>query len=368
MTTFFPDDSSTPDTEHFGFTRVGTGEDITKDSSKFGDQDRVMLDALLHALATHTHSGSTALDGPTDAPTLTVDSSGGSLPPATDFYYRVSYVDARGLETAAGPEATVTTPDPADDPSAAPALSPGSSGTLAAGDTSYVYTFQDATGGETLPSPAATLTATANSSIDIDLPSLPADAQAFVIYRSRPGQTDFYQLAITTGTTYHDGGAAEDQTIVAPVENTTAATNAVQIAAPLSFLPPGAVGWRIYRADASGGYDGDSLVHEVVETDSNGNLVLTWTDTDDSLSEGVPSEISSTIGDPAISGGGDGGGPITAADLPAGSVMFADVTTGNYASKPRPTARTDIKVFWTAPDSSHLPANALAGDEVTVLA
>lgn len=60
-----------------------------------------------------------------------------------------------------------------------------------------------------------------------------------------------------------------------------------------------------------------------------------------------------------VSGGG--GGSITAADLPAGSVMFARYNTTTSTWPARPTARTDIMVHWIGADESTPPPAAVNG-------
>ena len=59
--------------------------------------------------------------------------------------------------------------------------------------------------------------------------------------------------------------------------------------------------------------------------------------------------------------GGGGGGPVTVADLPAGSsVDVFQAAGGTWAA--RPTARTDIRVNWVGyPGLITLPSGALTG-------
>lgn len=58
---------------------------------------------------------------------------------------------------------------------------------------------------------------------------------------------------------------------------------------------------------------------------------------------------------------GASGGPITAADLPAGSVMFARYNTGTSTWPARPTSRTDIMVHWIGANESTPPPAAVNG-------
>jgi hypothetical protein len=60
-------------------------------------------------------------------------------------------------------------------------------------------------------------------------------------------------------------------------------------------------------------------------------------------------------------GGGGSGGPVTIADLPAGSVIDSfQSSTGTWSA--RPTARTDVRVNWVGyPGLVSLPSGGLAG-------
>lgn len=288
-----------PETTHFGLTRVGSGEPLSKNGYAALDSDPVRIDSLLWALMNHDHSGTPALGDPTDPPTLTVSASGGSLPAGTTLYYRVSYVDENNLETAGSPEASVTTIDFIATPTG-PALGVIiSGGSLGTGNYSYAITFVDAQGGETDGSPISSVAVTsgASNSIQLTLPSLPAYAVSYNIYRTRPGQSELYYLTNVTAGPYTDVGIAEDQSITVPAENTTNSANSITVEIPLAFVPDGCQSWRIYRATTSNGYDGESLVHQVVETasDTTATPITTWVDTGDALLPGFPQETTSTV-------------------------------------------------------------------------
>ena len=61
---------------------------------------------------------------------------------------------------------------------------------------------------------------------------------------------------------------------------------------------------------------------------------------------------------------GGGGGAITIANLPAGSVLYARYNTSTSAWPSRPTARPDIMVHWVGADESTPPGGALSGVDV----
>lgn len=288
-----------PETTRFGLTRIGDGEALSKNGWSFTDLDRLKLDALLYAALTHKHDGSPALGDPTDPPTLIASPTGGHLPAATSFFYRVSFVDQHGLESMASSEASVTTPDPLVPPTAPSATTQSDGGTILPGIYSYLITYTDAYGGETTPSSISNVEVIGGSTniIQLDLPDLVDGATGYAIYRSRPGQSSFYQVAAVTSASWTDTGLPEDQTVQAPTENTTNAANSVAVTIPLGFIPLGCAAWRIYRASFSGGYDGNSLVHEVIEGESETSPTprTVWTDTGDALMSGFPQNQSSTV-------------------------------------------------------------------------
>lgn len=326
---------ATPVTDHFGFTRIGPNEGYDKNGWAFGDADRVKQDNVLWALANHEHTGEPALGDPTDAPALAALTTGGHLAPGTTYYYRISFLDKWMLETAASPEASITTPDPIDPPTAAASDVEVAGGTVTAGLYSYVITVLDAFGGETTPSDATTVTVDTGTTnrIALTLPDLPDGGIGFNIYRARPGQTSYYKLGSTNDTTYYDTGATEDQTITAPLNNTTNSSNAIQVSIASGVIPQGCVAWCIYRATASGDYQGDSLVHAVSEgaTDTDPTPVTSWIDTGDVLLQGFPLQKSSTMPMPAVIDLSDIQGHLPITALPRGVQNIATAVAGALA-------------------------------------
>lgn len=294
------EDTFVPETAHFGFTRVANGEPLSKNGWSFTDLDVTKLDQLLYAAFTHSHDGGLALGNPSDLPTLAAVPTGGSLPAATSYFYRVSFIDEHGLETAASDEATVNTPDPISPPTAPSASVETTGGTVAPGIYSYLVTCVDNYAGETTPSSMASAQVIGGSAnqIRLDLPDLPTGAESFTIYRSRPGQSQFYLLGSTDTTVYFDTGITEDQSISAPTTNTTNSANSIVVTInDAAFIPLGCTAWRIYRATTAGGYDGNCLVHEVTEgvTDDSTVPLTEWTDTGDTLLAGFPQNSTSTV-------------------------------------------------------------------------
>lgn len=295
-----------PETNNFGLTRIGVGEALSKNGYAVLDLDRIKIDDVLQALVTHSHTGEPALGDPTDPPDLLGLTEGGDLPAATTYFYKVAYIDQYNLETAASPEESVTTPDPIPTPPAPATTVASTGGFIEAGLYAYVITQTDATGGETDPSVSSTVRVGAGglSTVTFDFPDLGLGAVSTSVYRARPGQTIFYYLTTTTADAWTDLGDIEDQTVIAPVSNTTNSANSIQVTIPLDFIPLGCASWKIYRATFSGGYGGNSLVHNVTEgvTDTSIIPVSVWTDVGDLLEAGFPHVNSSTIpSPPAIS-------------------------------------------------------------------
>lgn len=342
----------TPETEHFGLTRIGQGENWAKNGFAFSDLDRMTLDQLLHALANHDHSGTERLAGPEIVPSLTPQSTGGTLPSDTTFYYRIAYCDRWGLETEASDEVAVTTAPGIVAPAAPTLEVEATNGELSPGLYSYVLTFVTDDGGETTPSQASDVRIYEGSTnrIAIDVPDLPTEAASIRVYRAKPGQTRFYFLVETDQPlVYDDGVVPEDQTIAVPRSNTTNNSNSVEVEIP--EIPEGVFSWRIYRATEPGVYDGFNLVHHVVEptTETGSDLRTTWTDTGEVMEQGEPRFRSATLGG-GTEIGGAGNSPLRGARLWS-TVLPGDLTDQEYnrtvfAEDLKPTAMT---VFFPTP-------------------
>lgn len=290
---------STPETTHFGLTRVGSGESFAKNGYAVTDADVVVVDDVLYALSIHSHDGTARLGDPSTVPGLSASTVGGSLPAGTTYYYRVSFLDKYSLETAASDESYVTTPDPLPSPTPPASVVETTLGTLSAGVYTYLVTFTTATGGETTPSGsnAVKVPDGTTNRIRLLLPTLPAGALGWKIYRSRPGQSQFYYVDSTLNPTWYDGGLVEDQSVRVPTTNTTNGTNSITVTIPGGVIPARCFGWRIYRALLSGNYDGTSLVHQVVEgaTDTSTDVITTFVDSGGALLAGFPRNTSQTL-------------------------------------------------------------------------
>jgi hypothetical protein len=174
-------------------------------------------------------------------------------------------------------------------------------GTLIGGTYFYVLSaYQVTSTSETLAlTSGSTTTANTNTNKNtLTLPSLPAGATGFNIYRKRPGASKFYFLASTTSASFvDDGSIAEDCDRSLPTENTTNSTNKVTIT--LSGAVPVGMTWKLYRTFVNGDYD-NSLVHHVVEETAVGSGIITntYVDIGNPTTTGRPSERNQVVGSP----------------------------------------------------------------------
>jgi hypothetical protein len=286
------------ETEHYGFTRVGEGESLSKNGYALTDGDVTTLDDFLYALENHSHTMTPRLEDPVGAPILAL-TTGGALPPDATFYYQVSYVDQWGLETAASLEAEVTTPPSVVPPGTVYAEVEETSGSLTPGVYLYCVTAVTAAGGETTASPAFRVRVDSGTTnrIFLEMPEVPVGAVSFRVYRLRPGQSQYYYLVETDVDYYDDGGTTEDQSVTFPAYNTTNADVAVEVTVPGGVFPAGTVGWRLYRTTEPGTYDGFNLVQYVTERENVNDEypVTTWVDLGNPSLSGQPRMVSATI-------------------------------------------------------------------------
>lgn len=339
---------TTPETSYFGLTRVGEGETLAKNSHAALDSDRVLLDVVLNALLNHDHSAEVALGSPTVAPTAVANASGGALAPSTTYYYKYSYVDQYGLETAASPEVSVTTAAGANGPSAPTLSHEATGGTLDVGTYRYLITFADTAGNETTPSDSADIGLTSaicngTSRILLTFPSPPLAAPCINVYRQKPGQNTFYFLKKTTNSTYYDDGSdSEDLSRGVPTTNTVGFTNSVTITLPES-VPADATGWRLYRSRSPGGYTNTSLVKKVVEgaTPQSTTILNQTTDVGGSLLRGFPRSKTTTLSGGAPLDLSNLGGTLPLSILPRGASSM-DVFCAGTLEHSKVYAKTEL--------------------------
>lgn len=289
-------------TQHFGLNKFGADGRLSDEAYKFSQKDRDLIDALFFTLMNHDHRLTTsgAIEGPPANVflDLTVSTSGGTLPAGRDYYYKFSYIDSNGNESAASSAAIVSTPDPIVAPTTQTLSTATTGGTLDPGTYKYAMAFYQDAGGITTAPNISSITVPAGTStntITIPLETLPDDADGWKIYRKAPGDLEYYLLdTVASGPTEYtdDGTTSPDCTKKRPTSNTTNSTNSIDIDLPASELPlnTAITAWNIYRTSTAGFYPANSLLASVVDTTTEGgaDLVTTYTDTGGALNLGIP--------------------------------------------------------------------------------
>lgn len=295
---------STTKTLHLLLEYLGRGDRLQDNDYAFGvlNMDRLDLAAYLGASGHHHNGQSPTTVTPVIGPTLQLDDSAGVLPAGTRIFYRYALRDDRGFETAASPESFIQTPAAITDPSAPVASVQNTGGQLMPGAYSYALSaYQVANTLETqAPNVQSVLLPAGHTTyvVTLLLPTLPAGAQGFNVYRRNPGNNAFHYIGsvdmqvATPPTTFVDDGTAVESERGLPQRNTTNAQNSVivSIGGATPVVPPGYT-WVLYRTLTSGQYS-TALVHSVVEETSEGSGIITPTYTDLGLqtTSGAPSD------------------------------------------------------------------------------
>lgn len=297
------------ETSHYGFQKLGQGEPFSTNGYKFVDADREQMDRLIWLGAEgHHHTGaSAAIEAPDTAPNLALSLTGGTIPAGSQVYYKYTYVDENGNETAASPEATVETPAAVVEPGTVSLATLSTGGSLQPGNYYYVLSaYTNVITQETMarnPNYITVPIGTTTNRITITMPSVPTGADGFNIYRRRPGTASYVYLTSVTSatTTFVDTGAtAEDTLRVLPTRNTTNASNAVEITLPgaTPTVPEGST-WRVYRTYLSSDYSNSLLQHVTEETfDGSGIISPSTEDVGNATSAGQPPLFSQSAGSP----------------------------------------------------------------------
>lgn len=291
-------------TDHYGLQRLTT-DDLSKNSFKFSEGDRILEDQLLYLGAEgHRHTGGASANvAITVGPVLTLVNGAGFIPASTRVYYKITYLDTNGIETAASPESYIDTTAAVTSPTGPGLATSTTGGTLSPGPYYYVLSaYQTFNSLETLASDARYVTipySTNTNANTLTFPALPSGATGFNIYRKSPSSVSYRYLAsvnmaaATPPTTYMDTGAiAETQSRSLPVANTTVTQNSVtvSIAGATPSIPAG-YSWRIYRTYVTGDYSNSLLI-------TNTGSTLSYSDIGASTGFGQPPTSGQSVGSP----------------------------------------------------------------------
>lgn len=277
-----------------------TPGDFDDDADKYTGEDRLVIDRLLSVFEQHTHRVPSRIGEPTEVPDAELNTSvQGALEAGATYYYVVSFVNADGLETVCGPEASVDMPDELDAPEA-PQGSTTTGGNLEPG--LYYYALS----GLRDPEESALSDVSAFTILDndlektvlLDLPDL-GDATELQVWRMKDDDPGWTRIGTSATTTFTDDGTvpagaygdpANDPPLVATGLDNYAVT--ITLTGDDVTDAQNATSWRIYRSDTSGVYSAASLVHEVVERtnelDPTTPLLTSWIDDGDAILTGTP--------------------------------------------------------------------------------
>jgi hypothetical protein len=291
-------------TGFFGLQKLGPNDPTSTNDYAFTNKNIDTIDRLLGKFDSILSSGSSPIDDPTEPLSLTVSTTGGIIPAGRTVRYKFAWVDSYGNETAASPEATVTTNSPISRPAQAGLVYSSSGGTLLGGNYFYILSaYVGINTAETNGGTAGSITirgGTTNS-VTLTLPSLPAGADGFNVFRRGPGEAQFFYLdsidmnVATPPSTYVDDNSVVVNNSRTPLaSNLTYSTNSVAVTLP-GATPSVPVGytWKVYRTFTAGNYD-SSLLEWVVSETYNGSGIINSETYDYGLSTsiGSPSAIS----------------------------------------------------------------------------
>jgi hypothetical protein len=274
--------------KYLGLAEIGQGDQFNAEGYAFSTGNIERLDQFIYRLLAHHHNGVAPLTtSELDPPSLTLntDDDSGRIAPGQTLRYKYTLIDELGTETLASPETTVTIP-PAVVPPNAPSLSYSTTGgELTAGTYSYVISaYVGSSPTETQRSDPAPITIPSGTTnlITLTMPTLPAGASGFNIFRAAPSEQSYSFLATIADDEYVDDGTVTPNYNRPPSNrNTTRRHNSVDVTLPgaTPVVPEGYVAWRLYRTSVAGNYDNSRLV-DVVEETSEGSGIITPTYTD----------------------------------------------------------------------------------------
>ena len=278
------------ETVYYGLQKLGPSDALTTNDFSFTWFNIDTIDRLLYKINRAFFDQNRPIENPATGPTLTVSPEGGTIPASTTVRYKYTFVDVYGNETAGSPETVITTPAQVDAPNA-PGISYAEflpdnvtpAGTLTFG--TYFYALSAYVGVDshetltTSPAFVSILGTSTTNAITLTLPSLPAGASGFVVYKRGPGQSIYYYLdtidmmVATPPSTYSDNGSVSQNISRSPSNvNTTNASNSITVTVPDEEVPVGYT-WKIYRTYTTS-YDSSFLNWVTEETTLGSGIIM----------------------------------------------------------------------------------------------
>ena len=242
-----------------GLTRLDPGEPLSTDGSSFTAINPTIIDRLLALGARlHRHDAHPALVAPSEPPVVIEGASGGFIPASVTALVTYTLIDADGGETLPAPSIALTTPDGVVAPEGIPEYTVESvAGDMLSGTFYYGLTLTDGTGGETTIGPVITVDIPAGSGSNqvrfVGLSDIVAGypgAQGWRLYKgSQYNRMHFLASGnAALDEVLDDGNLCADCATTPPDDNTTAATNSIDITIPAHPVNQATrvVAYRIY--------------------------------------------------------------------------------------------------------------------------
>ncbi len=296
-------------TSFYGLQKLDRSEPLSTNDYAFVSKNLDIIDRLMYKVHTAVFEEDTPIGNPSSPLTLDIETTGGGIPAGRTVRYKFTYVDAYGNETAASPEATISTPAPITRPNQPSLASVSTGGTLLSGGYFYILSaYVGVNTSETNGSVAGAISVRSGSTnkIVLTLPTLPSGADGFNIYRRGQGEVQFYYLdsidmnVATPPTTYEDdGGTAVLSSRTPSATNLTFSTNKITVTLPgATPSVPSGYTWRLYRTFTSGDYNSSLLEWVTTETSFGSGIIVPDTeDLGNVTSIGSPPSVSSITGD-----------------------------------------------------------------------
>jgi hypothetical protein len=329
-------------TTHYGLEKLASAEPFSSNGQKYTEADRDAIDRLLYLGAEgHHHTGATVTQSnPASPASLLASTSGGTLPAGTRVYYEYTWVDANGFETAPSPSVYVDLPSQLATPNPPTLTSTSGTGTLAAGYYAYELTAYSGASStsETAASTPAFISTTATGEVTLFFPTAPSGASGWNIYRRDPNGTNYQFLATvvlgaTPPTSYVDNGSvAINCNRIAPNRNTTASRNSVTITLPQSA--PSGYTTNLYRTSTTGVWTSSFLA----------NLsTTTFIDTGFGTTNSSPPLASELVGSPSkvmLTNAAEVQGQLPVANVAAFPLVVTFAFPGQVAAQTGPSVWT----------------------------
>jgi hypothetical protein len=283
-------------TNHYGLQILDSGDSFALNGQKYTNADRAEIDRLLYLGAQGHHHTGAAADSVTPSAAGTVVpivGDGGTYASGTTVYYEYTWVDATGAETLPSPVVAATVPGGLTQPAPPTLLPVLGSGSLPAGDYYYaISAWVGSNANETVACAPVYVYLSAAGEITIEFPTPPTGSAGFNIYRLSPNSLNYLYLTSVTGSGNFtdDGSISLSCNRTLPTGNNSGLNYAIEFNLPSE--PPTGYSWNLYQTTTAGSWT-DSLLASVVSGEAS------YVDVGAGTTSGTPPLTSELIGSPS---------------------------------------------------------------------